>query len=96
MAMSTHIRAIHAAAAAYSDKLRADDVRLRRSVLLIHEEGTTMLFRKAFRMTTGRDYVVVFTEHHGFHIYHNDEVHSLFQFQDVVNDRHKDLFTAKR
>lgn len=76
----------------YNAQLQADDPRFRRSVLLLHKEGTTLFFQRAFRMTAGDQYLVIFTEHHGFHVYHCDEVTKLFQFQGVTGDLKRDLF----
>lgn len=57
----------------YSAKLRADDPRFRGAVHLAHEEGTTFFLMYAFIVRV-RDWLVVFTEHHGHMIYGKDEI----------------------
>jgi hypothetical protein len=37
-------------------------------VFIIHEEGTTLTFRSAF-LREWKDWVIIFTEHHGTHVY---------------------------
>ena len=54
-------------------KLRADDPRFRNSITVYHEEGTMMHFEWAFAIKFERWYVI-FTEHHGYHIYDEDDV----------------------
>lgn len=53
--------------------IRADDPRLRNSVTVIHEEGTVMHFEWAFAIKF-RNWYVIFTEHHRYHIYDEDDV----------------------
>lgn len=53
--------------------LRADDERFRNSVKINHEEGTMLFFDGAFSEKYD-DYYFVFTEHHGFYVYHEDDV----------------------
>lgn len=57
--------------------LRADDPRLRGSVLILHEEGTTMFFRYAFAFpfkAAKQDWYAIVTEHHGMLVYGQDNV----------------------
>lgn len=55
-------------------ELRADDKRLNKGcVFLIHDDGSTFCWNSAF-VKRWNDYVMVFTEHHGFHVYDNDDV----------------------
>lgn len=63
--------------------LRADDPRFRRSVYLLHEEGTTFLWRYAFALLF-EEWYVIFTEHHGTHVYHESDLAGLLQFEDVA------------
>jgi hypothetical protein len=58
---------------AYDKKLLATDPRFRKSVALIHEEGTTLFFNYAFLMKK-EDWIIAFTEHHKYHIYHKDDL----------------------
>jgi hypothetical protein len=42
-------------------------------VYLSHDDGSSFFWQNAF-VTRFRGYVIVFTEHHGFHVYDNDDV----------------------
>jgi hypothetical protein len=42
-------------------------------VFIIHEEGTTLTFRNAF-IKEFKDYLMIFTEHHGTHVYHRGDL----------------------
>jgi len=70
---STYIKQVRARVKEYDAKLRADDPRFRRSVQVIHEEGTTMYFEWAFVVKVDNFYVI-FAEHHEMLIYSDDEV----------------------
>jgi hypothetical protein len=70
---STGIKRIRERVKEYDAKLRADDPRFRRSVQVIHEEGTTMYFEWAFAVKVDNCYVI-FAEHHEMVIYFDDEV----------------------
>jgi len=70
---SSGIKRIRERVKEYDAKLRATDPRLRRSVQVIHEEGTTMHFEWAFAVKVD-NYYVIFTEHHETFVYFDDEV----------------------
>lgn len=69
-------------AASFDKKLLATDPRFNRTTIVQHEDGSHFLFMNAFACkhsvdhpTLGRQYfIVVFTEHHGTHVYDADEV----------------------
>lgn len=70
-------------AARYSNKLRADDERFNRVVLVYHEDGSNFVWRDAFLMRWDtktnekgwtKSWFFVFTEHYGFHVFDCDEV----------------------
>lgn len=44
-------------------------------VEIIHEEGTILNFKNAF-LKEWKNYVIVFTEHHGTHVYHKSDLYS--------------------
>jgi len=69
---SSDIKQIRERVKEYDAKLRADDPRLRRSVQVIHEEGTTMYFEWAFVVKV-ENYNIIFTEHHETFVYADDE-----------------------
>jgi hypothetical protein len=57
----------------YDAKLRADDSRLRGAVHLVHEEGTVFFLMYAFIVQVG-EWLVIFSEHHGYKVYAVDEI----------------------
>lgn len=48
-------------------------------VIVLHQEGTQLIFRSAF-LKEWRDYVFIFTEHHGKLIYHKTDLYSYSQY----------------
>ncbi len=54
----------------YDKGLSASDPRWSRMVYIVHEEGTVLLFQNAFLVVFDKEWVVAFTEHHGYHLYH--------------------------
>jgi hypothetical protein len=52
-------------------------------VSLIHEDGSTLYFDSAFLMCVDKVWLAVFTEHHGTHVYHIDDLVSFDQLQSV-------------
>ena len=62
--------------------LRSDDPRLRRLVLVIHEEGTILTYRYAF-VEIISDYYFICTEHHGILIYHIDDIYHISQWENI-------------
>lgn len=42
-------------------------------VFIIHEEGTTLTYRSAF-IKEWQDWIMVFTEHHGYFVYHKTDL----------------------
>lgn len=96
MAESVDLKKIRKFVEQYDAKLLATDKRFRKAVHVIHEEGTTMFFENAFLMKKtvkippeklsriGPDediWIIIFTEHHGFHIYHKDDLSSYFEYE---------------
>ncbi len=51
-------------------------------VLVLHEEGTTLFFRHAFYIKY-YDWVLVFTEHHGYHVHHESDLNGIYIFNKV-------------
>lgn len=66
----------------YDKTLRADDKRFDRTTVVNHEDGSHFLFMNAFACSYGftheklgkQEYILVFTEHHGTHVYSSDDV----------------------
>ena len=100
--MSVEMKRVHAIAEMLDKHLRADDSRLQHCVLILHEEGTTLFFRNAFlkRYHDGEhgdwgdsenpgEWIMVFTEHHGFHVYPVDDLSWFQELQCVESERHE-------
>lgn len=83
MTDSMPLKVANAMVDAYENLLRADDPRFSRKVSLIHEDGCTMYFDSAFLMYVDKVWLAVFTEHHGAHVYHIDDLTSYEQLQAV-------------
>jgi len=77
---SVPLKQIKAKVEVYDKALLATDPRFRRSVVIIHEDGTILNFQNAFLMKTD-DWIVCFTEHFGFHIFHYSDLDSYSEFE---------------
>lgn len=66
----------------YDKKLKATDFHSKNCVYILHEEGTQLFYKSAF-LKTWKDYVLVFTEHHGFHVYHKTDLVSYLQLSST-------------
>lgn len=64
----------------YDDTLPSTDPRFRRSVLLIHDDGSIFIIKSSFLMKKD-EWLVVFSEHHPFSIYHVD---SLISYRELL------------
>ncbi len=58
------------------------------AVLIQHEDGTVLWFQSAF-IRLYRDYVCVFTEHQGTHVYHQDDLGRWEQYRREDDPRPK-------
>ena len=71
----------------YDNNLRADDPRFKRVVLIQHMDGTALTFVWAFVVfypmpePIDREFLVVFTEHHGWHWYDPEDLNNWYQFE---------------
>lgn len=99
--MSVEMQRVYDVAAEIDKDLKATDPRFRHSVYLIHEEGTTLFFENAFIVryydrlhrdwgdcSFQGEWAMVFTEHHGFHVYPLDDLVSWNQFKKVEIEEH--------
>ena len=97
--MSTDMKRAHKMAEAYDKDLLATDSRFSRAVKLVHEEGTLLFFESAFLLKwkdpevkpgawgaceTAGQWLLVFTEHHGFHVYPLDDLSSWTMYEHVA------------
>lgn len=71
--MSPEMQEAHKRAQRIESKLTARDRRFGCCVQVVHEEGTVLFFNCAFALKEGVWYYI-FTEHHGFHVYHEEDV----------------------
>jgi len=78
---SVPLQKIQKKAEAYDSTLLATDPRFRRVVILEHEDGSYLQFDSAFLMRVDREWIVCFTEHHGFHVYHADDLFAYSQYE---------------
>lgn len=67
----------------YDDKLLATDPRFDRKVFIIHQDGSTLMFERAFLMKK-EEWIFLFTEHHSFCTYHQDDLVSFHQFDKTI------------
>jgi len=63
--------------------LKANDDRLQRAVYIAHHDGSTFLFNNAFSIKQDDDWIIILTEHHGYHIYHVEDLHTNIEFVRV-------------
>ena len=71
----------------YDNNLRSTDPRFQRVVLIHHVDGTILRFMWAFAVwypmpePIDREFLVVFTEHHGWHWYDPEDLDNWCQFE---------------
>lgn len=72
--MSKPLKEQYEKAKEIDSKIRADDDRFNGAVHIIDEdEGTVLFYERAFAEKHS-DWWYIFTEHHGLHVYDDDEV----------------------
>ena len=83
--MSVPMRAAHAWAEQEDFRLRADDNRFNRFVYVVHEDGSMMFYQSAFvvRCPLDKNFVGIFTEHHGFFVEALDDLRVLHVLESV-------------
>ena len=78
---SVPLRKIREKVEAYDKTLLATDQRFRRNVILEHEDGSFLHFDSAFLIRVEREWIACFTEHHGVHIYHADDLFAYSEYE---------------
>jgi len=78
---SVPLRKIREKVDAYDAKLLATDPRFRRSVTIIHEDGSHLHYDSAFLMRVNKEWIACFTEHHGTSIYHEEDLVSFYEIE---------------
>jgi len=69
-------------AMAYGKTLTVLDPRFRRALHLVHADGTSMFFASAFA-ATWKEFVIVFTEHHGYFAYDKEDLTSCKAYAEI-------------
>jgi hypothetical protein len=100
MAMSALMSKVHDLAEQYDKALRADAFPYDQFVQIAHGDGTRYEFRAAFMLVLrdsrytyafeGLDkqgWILVFTEHHGFHVFHEDDLKSFGVYRRVKREQ---------
>lgn len=75
-------REVRALAEEYDKRLLATDPRFRRSVLLLHQDGSIFRVDSAFLMQKGA-WILMFSEHHGYHVYHQEDLLYFAEVQPI-------------
>lgn len=100
--MSKQMQTVYEVARQIDANLTAYDFHGDRVVTISHEDGTRLVFHCAFlqvyfhpdhqdRCEHPGEWILVFTEHHGFHVYHRDDLSSYSEYKRVRRDqKHKD------
>jgi hypothetical protein len=70
----------------YDANLLATDPRFKHSVQVVWDDGSMVLFHGAFILSVSKGWYIVFTEHHNYHIIHQDDV--VFKSQYDRNQNH--------
>lgn len=83
MSFSVKYQEIDVTAKAYDHKLLATDTRFSRTVTLSHTDGSFFKWKRAFVMER-MNWIIVFTEHHGYHIYDKDDLNDVTQFDTRI------------
>lgn len=65
---------------AFKMKLLASDFHHGMGVLIAHEDGTTLFFRSAFAVEWRRNYLLVLSEHNGYHVFHKGDLRDWANF----------------
>lgn len=71
--MSISYKEAQVIAEKYDQRLTMHDPRFRLSAKLVHADGSELYYESAFIMLC-EDFIIVFTAHHKFHIYHYEDV----------------------
>jgi hypothetical protein len=96
--VSTHLRRALEIAADIDSKLTASDPRFRGTVLLYLDDGSHFFWDSAFvqsEKTADGHWLMVFTEHHGFHVYAWDDVEGVRAWSELGYVRDPTLKTEE-
>ena len=70
---SVAYKAARSVARGIDSRLKATDERFERVVRVLGEDGSVFLYDSAFALRLDSDWIGVFTEHYGFHVFHEDD-----------------------
>ncbi len=82
----THYKEVEELARTVDMKISAYDFGPSSLVFVLHEEGTTLTFRSAF-IKEFKDYIIIFTEHHGTHVYHRGDLSHWGQYTQKADEK---------
>jgi hypothetical protein len=101
--MSVGMKRVYEIAKTMDESLRSDEPRFGHCVMILHEEGTTLFYRNAYIVKyydpentdsknlsdceSPGEWIMVFTEHHGFHVYPKDDLRGFQELQIVESER---------
>ena len=68
-------------AESYNHNLRADDPRFLREVTLIFDDRTFLHYGSAFLLRIRGEWIGVFTEHHGVHVYNESDLFERWELE---------------
>ena len=75
---SVAYKAARSVARGIDSRLKATDERFERVVRVLGEDGSVFLYDSAFAVRLDADWIGVFAEHYGFHVFHKDD-HTVHQ-----------------
>ena len=73
-------------AAQIDETLRSDDPRLRRSVKIVHHDGSILMYEYAFVEQVGSFYILL-TEHHSFRVFDKDDLDGIVQYEEILIEK---------
>lgn len=90
MPSSARLKKVEKLAAKYDAKLRANDERFNRTVVVVLDDGSVFFYDSSFALVvmegdTG-EWLLVFSEHHAFHVFSRADVVSVRQMASVPID----------
>jgi len=83
--ISIHLQQALDRAKIFDKGLTAYDFTWGNHVLVVHDDGTRLDFNFAFYMKEN-DWYYIFTEHHGCHVYHEEDVVTVHSYEYQTTD----------
>jgi hypothetical protein len=67
----------------HNKTIQTNDPRFNRIVLLVHQEGETCFFTRAFLMNVDDEWIAVFTEHCGINLLNRGDLKFINQYKPI-------------